>query len=173
MNVRAAGESLPPQQQDAPKILISLTKVAWQDSCKAETKLKSTFDFIDMNSVAIKNLNDIKTELDAKIIALKNHIDEHQVALDELGDKKKSIAAESKLILAHMENVQKQLNIQIKVLADYQSPDTKQKICNAKKIEIQAAINVLKSQTPQTNEIKNLINTLEDRYKSLKIFPKK
>ena len=172
MNIRAASESLTPEQQAAPKILISLTKVAWQDSCKAETTLKSTFDFIDMNSVAIKNLNDIKTELDTKIIALKNHIDKHQVALDELWDKNKSIAAESKLILAHMENVQKQLNIQIKVLTDYQSPDAKKKICNAKKIEIQATINVLKSQTHQTNEINNLIKTLEDRYKSLKIFSK-
>ena len=170
MNVRSAGEPLVSEKQDAPKILITLTNGAWLYSCKAETQLKSTLNFIDMNSVAITNLSNLKKELDAKIIALKNHIDQNQVALDELGYKK-SITAESKLILAHMENVQKQLDIQIMVIKDYQSPDTKEKICNAKKIEIQAAIDVLKSQTPQTNEIKKLINTLEDRYKSLKYFP--
>jgi|GEM_PF-2213989 len=153
MKVRAAGEPLALEKQDAPKILISLTKGAWQDSCTAETKLKSTFNFIDMNSVAITNLNDIKTELDAKIIALKKHIDTHEETLDALGDKK-SITAESKLILAHMENVQKQLNIKIKLITDYQSPDTKAKICNAKKIEIQAAINVLKSQNSEEQKIK-------------------
>ena len=171
MKIRAAGEPLASGKQAAPKILISLTKGAWQDSCKAETQLKSALNFIDMNSVAITNLNDIKKELDAKVIALKNHIDENQVALDELGGKK-SITAESKLILAHMENVQKQLDIQITVIKDYQSPDTKEKICNAKKIEIQAAINVLKSQNSQEPKIQNLISTLEERYESLNGFPK-
>ena len=171
MQIRAAGEPLAPGKQAAPKILISLTKGAWQDSCKAETQLKSALNFIDMNSVAITSLNDIKKELDAKVIALKNHIDENQVALDELGGKK-SITAESKLILAHMENVQKQLDIQITVIKDYQSPDTKEKICNAKKIEIQAAINVLKSQNSQEPKIQNLISTLEKRYESLNGFPK-
>ncbi len=48
MNIRAAGKSLSPDQQDTPKILISLTKGAWQDSCKAETQLKSTLNFIDL-----------------------------------------------------------------------------------------------------------------------------
>ena len=158
MNVRAAGELLAPEKQAAPKILISLTKSAWQDSCKAETQLRSSLNFIDMNSVAITNFNNIKTELDAKIIALKNHIVTHQVALDALGDKK-SIAAESKLILAHMENVQKQLDIQITVIKDYQSPDTIKKICSAKKIQIQATINVLKSQNSQEPKIQNLIST--------------
>ena len=171
MNVRAAGEPLASKKQDALKILISLTKGAWQDSCKAETQLKSALNFIDMNSVAITNLNDIKKELDAKVIALKNHINKNQVALDELGDKK-SITAESKLILAHMENVQKQLDIQITVIKDYQSPDTIKKICSAKKIEIQATINVLKSQNSQEPKIQNLISTLEERYESLKDFPK-
>ena len=174
MNVRAAGEPLAPEKQGAPKILISLTKSAWQDSCKAETQLKSTLNFIDMNSVAIKTLNDIKTDLDAKIIALKNHIVMNQEALDALdalGDKK-SIAAESKLILAHMENVQKQLDIQIMVIKDYQSPDTIKKICSAKEIEIQATINVLKSQDSEEPKIKKIIRTLEKRYESLKDFPK-
>ena len=171
MKIRAAGEPLASGKQAAPKILISLTKGAWQDSCKAETQLKSALNFIDMNSVAITNLNDIKKDLDAKVIALKNHIDENKVALDELGGKK-SITAESKLILAHMENVQKQLDIQITVIKDYQSPGTKEKICNAKKIEIQAAINVLKSQNSQEPKIQNLISTLEERYESLNGFPK-
>lgn len=171
MNVRAAGKSLSPDQQDTPKILISLTKGAWQDSCKAETQLKSTLNFIDMNSVAITNLTDIKTELDAKIIALKNHIDTNQETLDTLGVKK-SITTESKHILAHMENVQKQLDIQIDVIKDYQSPDTIEKICNAKKIEIRATINVLKSQDSEEPKIKKIISVLEKRYESLNDFPK-
>jgi hypothetical protein len=171
MKVRAAGEPLATEKQAAPKILISLTKSAWQDSCKAETQLRSSLNFIDMNSVAITNLNNIKTELDAKIIALKNHIVTNQAALDALGVKQ-SITAESKLILAHMENIQKQLDIQIMVIKDYQSPDTIKKICSAKKIEIQATINVLKSQNSQEPKIQNLISTLEERYESLKDFPK-
>ena len=171
MRVRAAGEPLAPEKQDAPKILINLTKSAWQDSCKAETQLKRALNFTDNNSIAIKNLNEIKTDLDEKIIALKNHIKKHQVALDSLGDAK-SIKAERELILAHMDNIQNQLNIQIRVVTDYQSPDTIEKICNAKKIEIRATINVLKSQEPQTNEIKKLIETLENRHKSLNDFPK-
>ena len=170
MSVRAAGKSLTTETQEVLKILISLTKGAWQDSCKAEAQLKSAFNFIDMNSAAIKNLNDIKTDLDAKINSLKNHINKYQVALDELGDEK-SITAESKLILAHMEKIQKQLAIQIEAIKDYQSPDTPKKICNAKKIEIQATINVLRSQKTQTTEIKSLIDTLEKRLASLNDFP--
>ena len=74
-------------------------------------------------------------------------------------------------MLAHIKQVKSNLENRISEIKDYQSPDTIEKICNAKKIEIQAAINVLKSQDSKESKIKKLINTLEERFESLKDFP--
>jgi hypothetical protein len=75
-------------------------------------------------------------------------------------------------VLAHIKQVKSNLENRITEIKDYQSPDTKEKICKAKKIEIQATINVLKSQDSETPQIKQLIKTLENRITALKYFPK-
>ncbi|MCE2871538.1 MAG: hypothetical protein LW714_09045 [Oxalobacteraceae bacterium] len=173
LSLLSATKKLAMERQAAPAQFIKLTKNAWETTCKAESRLQAGLNFLGgqgVNSTSIASLKIIEEKLSDQITKLKGHISTHQANLNSLTAWTEN-QAECDRMLAHMEKIYEQLSDQIKVIEDYQSPDNKQKICNAKKIEIQATINILKSQ-PQSDKIKSLIATLENRITSLKNFPK-
>jgi hypothetical protein len=66
-------------------------------------------------------------------------------------------------MLAHIKQVESNLENRISEIKDYESPDTKEKICSAKQLEIRATINILKAQKQITHDQNNLINSLKSR----------
>ncbi len=151
---------------------------AWNCASSAEVAARIAFDFSDgsgMNSKTVDKLTKVHQELTKEIDSLEEQLKSNSPKLSELAnpnDNTKDITNKCQQVLAHVKQVKVNLENRISEIKDYQSPDTKQKICNAKKIEIQATINVLKSQKTQTTEIKSLINTLEKRLASLNKFSK-
>ena len=151
---------------------------AWNCASSAEVAARIAFDFSDgsgMNSKTVDKLTKVHQELTKEIDSLEEQLKSNSPKLSELAnpnDNTKDITNKCQQVLAHVKQVKINLENRISEIKDYQSPDTKQKICNAKKIEIQATINVLKSQKNQTTEIKSLINTLEKRLASLNKFSK-
>jgi hypothetical protein len=151
---------------------------AWNCASSAEVAARIAFDFSDgsgMNSKTVDKLTKVHQELTKEIDSLEEQLKSNSPKLSEPAnpnDNTKDITNKCQQVLAHVKQVKINLENRISEIKDYQSPDTKQKICNAKKIEIQATINVLKSQKNQTTEIKSLINTLEKRLASLNKFSK-
>jgi hypothetical protein len=75
----------------------------------------------------------------------------------------KEISNKSQQVLTHIKQVKSNLENRIKAIKDYQSPDTKEKICAAKHLEIRATINILNAQKSKTHDQKNLIQSLQSR----------
>ena len=145
---------------------------AWNCASSAEVGAKIAFDFSDgsgMNSKTLDKLTKAHQNLTKEIDSLEKHLKDNSNQLSELANSK-DIPNKCQQVLAHIKQVNRNLENRISEIKDYQSPDTKEKICKAKKIEIQATINVLKSQDSETPQIKQLINTLENRLTSLKYF---
>ena len=84
----------------------------------------------------------------------------------------KEIPNKCQQVLAHIKQVKNNLENRITEIKDYQSPDTKEKICSAKQLEIRATINILKAQKPITHDQNNLINSLKSRENILGQFAK-
>ena len=147
---------------------------AWNCASSAEVGAKIAFDFSDgsgMNSKTLDKLTKAHQNLTKEIDSLEKHLKDNTNQLSELANSK-DIPNKCQQVLAHIKQVKNNLENRITEIKDYQSPDTKEKICKAKKIEIQATINVLKSQDSETPQIKQLIKTLENRITALKYFPK-
>ena len=145
---------------------------AWNCASSAEVAARIAFDFSDgsgMNSKTLDKLTTAHQALSKEIDVLEDILINNKQFLVQTNSKE--ISNKCQQMLAHIKQVKSNLENRISEIKDYQSPDTKEKICNAKKIEIQAAINVLKSQDSKESKIKKLISTLEERFESLKDFP--
>ena len=145
---------------------------AWNCASSAEVAARIAFDFSDgsgMNSKTLDKLTTAHQALSKEIDILEDILINNKQFLVQTNSKE--ISNKCQQMLAHIKQVKSNLENRISEIKDYQSPDTIEKICNAKKIEIQAAINVLKSQDSKESKIKKLISTLEERFESLKDFP--
>jgi hypothetical protein len=145
---------------------------AWNCASSAEVAARIAFDFSDgsgMNSKTLDKLTTAHQALSKEIDVLEDILINNKQFLVQTNSKE--ISNKCQQMLAHIKQVKSNLENRISEIKDYQSPDTIEKICNAKKIEIQAAINVLKSQDSKESKIKKLISTLEERFESLKDFP--
>jgi Enterobacterial virulence protein IpgD len=174
MSLLADVNDLPKHDQVAPAKFVQFTKNAWNTTCKAEARLRTGLNFESghgINSTSIESLELTQEDLSEQITILEKHIADNKTTLDGLSAWTKH-HADCERMSAHMKQVQAQLDDRIKTIKEYQSPDTKEKICTAKQLEIRAAIHVLEAQNPQTSTIKTLIATLEKRAEIIEDFVK-
>jgi hypothetical protein len=131
------------------------------------------FDFTDgsgMNSKTLDKLIKVHQALTKEIDGLEDLLKNNKQLLEQKNSKE--ISNKCQQVLAQMKQVKNNLENRITEIKDYQSPDTKEKICSAKQLEIRATINILKAQKPITHDQNNLINSLKSRENILGQFAK-
>ena len=125
---------------------------AWNCASSAEVGAKIAFDFSDgsgMNSKTLDKLTKVHQELTKEIDSLEEQLKSNSKKLSELAnanENTKDVTNKCQQMLAHIKQVKRNLENRISEIKDYESPDTKEKICSAKQLEIRATINILKAQ---------------------------
>ena len=146
---------------------------AWNCASSAEVAARIAFDFSDgsgMNSKTLDKLTKAHQALSKEINVLEDLLINNKQLLVQTNSKE--ISNKCQPVLAHIKQVKSNLENRISEIKDYQSPDTKVKICSAKQLEIRATINILKAQKPITHDQNNLINSLKSRESILGQFAK-
>ena len=142
---------------------------AWNCASSAEVGAKIAFDFSDgsgMNSKTLDKLTKVHQELTKEIDSLEEQLKSNSKKLSELAnanENTKDVTNKCQQMLAHIKQVKSNLENRISEIKDYESPDTKEKICSAKQLEIRATINILKAKKQITHDQNNLINSLKSR----------